>query len=210
MKKIIQILFILISITSCKKENDIAKIEILNFYPNYSDDSEHYLYTLDYSIIDGNGTGKYINNKSKKDELKYTESKIDETILDSISRMKGKYDEKYFKQKVEDFRDEIYCGTYTGTIISVKYNDGKVLNLMYHHHNHNSRYSIFNRLKKNCTDNKNLKIIFSNEEILKLELSSTNYLKYIENHKNDFDYIGAPASSSPPPPYIFKKPKPWH
>ena len=203
MKKIIQILLILISITSCKKENNIARIEILNFYPNYSDDSEHYLYALDYSIIEGKGTGKCINNQSKKDELTYTEVKIDETILDSISKMKDKFEDKYFKQKVEDFGDAIYCGIYTGTIISVKYKDGKVLNLMYHHHNHNSRYSIFKNLDENCIENKNLEIIISNEEILKLELSSKNYLKYIENNKDNFDYMWTSSSPHLPPPDNF-------
>ena len=194
MKNRFLILIILTLIIGCKKEdNNIVKIEILNVRATYSTNGNSSFLVEDYIIIEGNGQGKCINNFAKKNELKYTKIEIDKTILDTISKINQKFDEKYFIQNNTDFGDIIYCGIYTGKIIKVMYKDGKVLNLAYADHNKGQRFSIFRQLHKNIINEK----IIKKEEISKLELNKKKYLEYLEDNKNN------KISFFPPPsPFI--------
>ena len=196
MKKRLQLLIILILIIGCKKkESNIVKIEMLNFKPTYLTNTTSSYSILDYTIIDGNGIGKRINNMSKEDELKYAEIEIDKIILDTISKINKTFDEKYFVQKNEDFKQRDYTEVYSGKIIKITYQDGKILNLAYSKYNEASRYSIFRKLHQNITKNKNVEQITKKEKISEIKVNLKNYLKYLEDNKNNKMYL------FPPPPY---------
>ncbi|MFV8271560.1 hypothetical protein ACNQGP_16735 [Flavobacterium sp. GT2N3] len=199
MKKRLQLLIILLLIIGCKKkESNIVIIEVLNFKPTYLTNTTSTYTVLDYTIIDGNGIGKRINNMSKEDQLKYAEIEIDKGILDTISKIDKTFDEKYFIQKNEDFKQRDYTEVYSGKIIKVTYRDGEILNLAYSKYNEGSRYSIFRELHQNIIENKNVKQITKKEKISELKLNLKNYLKYLEDNKNNKMYLFPP----PPQPII--------
>ena len=201
MKKRLQLLTILILLIGCKEsENNIVKIEVLNFKPTYLTNTTSSYSVLDYCVIDGNGIGKRINNMFKKEESKYAEIEIDENILDTISKINTTFDEKYFIQKNEDFKKREYTEVYSGKIIKVTFKDGKILNLSYSKYNDGSRYSVFRKLHQNIIENKNVKQITEKEKISELKASEKKYLKYLEDNKNNKSYLFPP----PPPPIITK------
>jgi hypothetical protein len=77
-----QLLIILILLIGCnKKESNIIKIEVLNFKPTYLTNTTSSYSILDYTIIDGNGVGKRLNNMSKEGKLKYVEIEIDKNYF---------------------------------------------------------------------------------------------------------------------------------
>lgn len=169
MKKTLQLLIILILLIGCKKkESNIVKIEVLNFKPTYLTNTTSSYSILDYTIIDGNGVGKRINNMSKEDNLKYVEIEIDKIILDTISRINETFDEKYFVQKNEDFKQRDYTEVYSGKIIKITYKNGEILNLAYSKYNEGSRYSVFRKLHQNIIENQNVKQITDKEKISEL------------------------------------------
>ena len=199
MKKTLQLLNILILLIGCKKkESNIVKIEVLNFKPTYLTNTTSSYSILDYTIIDGNGVGKRINNMSKEDNLKYVEIEIDKIILDTISRINETFDEKYFVQKNEDFKQRDYTEVYSGKIIKITYKNGEILNLAYSKYNEGSRYSVFRKLHQNIIENQNVKQITDKEKISELNLKLKNYLKYLEDNKNNKMYLFPP----PPRPII--------
>lgn len=199
MKKTLQLLIILILLIGCKKkESNIVKIEVLNFKPTYLTNTTSSYSILDYTIIDGNGVGKRINNMSKEDNLKYVEIEIDKIILDTISRINETFDEKYFVQKNEDFKQRDYTEVYSGKIIKITYKNGEILNLAYSKYNEGSRYSVFRKLHQNIIENQNVKQITDKEKISELNLKLKNYLKYLEDNKNNKMYLFPP----PPRPII--------
>jgi len=196
MKKRIQLLIILILIIGCKrKENNIVTIEVLNFKPTYLTNTTSSYTILDYTIIDGNGIGKRINNRSKEDQLRYAEIVIDNGIFDTLSKIDKTFDEKYFVQKNEDFKHREHTEVYWGKIIKVTYKDGEILNLAYSQYNEGSRYSVFRELHRNIIENKNVEQITKKEKIFELKVNVKNYLKYLEDNKNNKMYL------SPPPPF---------
>jgi hypothetical protein len=186
MKKTLQLLIILILLIGCnKKESNIIKIEVLNFKPTYLTNTTSSYSILDYTIIDGNGVGKRLNNMSKEGKLKYVEIEIDKIILDTISKINETFDEKYFVQKNEDFEQRDYTEVYSGKIIKITYKNGEILNLAYSKYNEGSRYSVFRKLHQNIIENKNVKQITDKEKISELNLNLKNYLKYLEDNKNN-------------------------
>jgi len=199
MKKTLQLLIILILLIGCKKkESNIVKIEVLNFKPTYLTNTTSSYSILDYTIIDGNGVGKLINNMSKEDNLKYVEIEIDKIILDTISRINETFDEKYYVQKNENFKQRDYTEVYSGKIIKITYKNGEILNLAYSKYNEGSRYSVFRKLHQNIIENKNVKQITDKEKVSELNLKLKNYLKYLEDNKNNKMYLFPP----PPRPII--------
>jgi hypothetical protein len=199
MKKTLQLLIILILLIGCKKkESNIVKIEVLNLKPTYLTNTTSSYSILDYTIIDGNGVGKRINNMSKEDKLKYVEIEIDKIILDTISKINETFDEKYFVQKNEDFKQRDYTEVYSGKIIKITYKNGEILNLAYSKYNEGSRYSVFRKLHQNIIENKNVNQITDKEKISELNLKLKNYLKYLEDNKNNKMYLFPP----PPRPII--------
>lgn len=199
MKKTLQLLIILILLIGCKKkESNIVKIEVLNFKPTYLTNTTSSYSILDYTILDGNGVGKRINNMSKEDNLKYVEIEIDKIILDTISKINETFDEKYFVQKNEDFKQRDYTEVYSGKIIKITYKNGEILNLAYSKYNEGSRYSVFRKLHQNIIENKNVKQITDKEKVSELNLKLKNYLKYLEDNKNNKMYLFPP----PPRPII--------
>ena len=199
MKKTLQLLIMLILLIGCKKnESNIVKIEVLNFKPTYLTNTTSSYSILDYTVIDGNGIGKCLNNMSKEGKLKYVEIEIDKIILDTISKINERFDEKYFVQKNEDFNQRDYTEVYSGKIIKIIYKNGKILNLAYSKYNEGSRYSVFRKLHQNIIENKNVKQITDKEKITELNLNLKNYLKYLEDNKNNKMYL----FPSPPRPII--------
>ena len=199
MKKTLQLLIMLILLIGCKKnESNIVKIEVLNFKPTYLTNTTSSYSILDYTVIDGNGIGKCLNNMSKEGKLKYVEIEIDKIILDTISKINERFDEKYFVQKNEDFNQRDYTEVYSGKIIKIIYKNGKILNLAYSKYNEGSRYSVFRKLHQNIIENKNVKQITDKEKITELNLNLKNYLKYLEDNKNNKMYLFPP----PPRPII--------
>ena len=199
MKKTLQLLIMLILLIGCKKnESNIVKIEVLNFKPTYLTNTTSSNSILDYTVIDGNGIGKCLNNMSKEGKLKYVEIEIDKIILDTISKINERFDEKYFVQKNEDFNQRDYTEVYSGKIIKIIYKNGKILNLAYSKYNEGSRYSVFRKLHQNIIENKNVKQITDKEKITELNLNLKNYLKYLEDNKNNKMYLFPP----PPRPII--------
>jgi hypothetical protein len=199
MKKTLQLLIILILLIGCnKKESNIIKIEVLNFKPTYLTNTTSSYSILDYTIIDGNGVGKRLNNMSKEGKLKYVEIEIDKIILDTISKINETFDEKYFVQKNEDFKQRDYTEVYSGKIIKITYKNGEILNLAYSKYNEGSRYSVFRKLHQNIIENKNVKQITDKEKISELNLNLKNYLKYLEDNKNNKMHLFPP----PPRPII--------
>ena len=199
MKKTLQLLIMLILLIGCKKnESNIIKIEVLNFKPTYLTNTTSSYSILDYTVIDGNGIGKCLNNMSKEGKLKYVEIEIDKIILDAISKINEGFDEKYFVQKNEDFNQRDYTEVYSGKIIKIIYKNGKILNLAYSKYNEGSRYSVFRKLHQNIIENKNVKQITDKEKITELNLNLKNYLKYLEDNKNNKMYLFPP----PPRPII--------
>ena len=193
MKKTLQLLIIMILLIGCKnKDNNIVKIEVLNFKPTYLTNTTSSYSILDYTIIDGNGVGKRINNISKEDKLKYVEIEIDKIILDTISKINETLDEKYFVQKNEDFKQRDYTEVYAGKIIKITYKNGEILNLAYSKYNEGSRYSVFRKLYQNIIENKNVNQITNKEKISELNLKLKNYLKYLEDNKNNKMYLFPP------------------
>ena len=189
----------LILLIGCKKnESNIVKIEVLNFKPTYLTNTTSSYSILDYTVIDGNGIGKCLNNMSKEGKLKYVEIEIDKIILDTISKINERFDEKYFVQKNEDFNQRDYTEVYSGKIIKIIYKNGKILNLAYSKYNEGSRYSVFRKLHQNIIENKNVKQITDKEKITELNLNLKNYLKYLEDNKNNKMYL----FPSPPRPII--------
>ena len=189
----------LILLIGCKKnESNIVKIEVLNFKPTYLTNTTSSYSILDYTVIDGNGIGKCLNNMSKEGKLKYVEIEIDKIILDTISKINERFDEKYFVQKNEDFNQRDYTEVYSGKIIKIIYKNGKILNLAYSKYNEGSRYSVFRKLHQNIIENKNVKQITDKEKITELNLNLKNYLKYLEDNKNNKMYLFPP----PPRPII--------
>lgn len=200
MKKRLQLLMILILIIGCKKkESNIVKIEVLNYKPTYLTNTTSSYSILDYTIIDENGIGKRVNNIIKEDQLRYAEIEIDKEIFDTISKIDKIFDEKYFVQKKEDFKQREYTEVYSGKIIKVTYRDGEILNLAYSKYNEGSRYFIFRELHRNIIENKNVKQITKKEKISELKLNVKNYLKYLEDNKNNKIYL------FPPPPQPITK-----
>jgi hypothetical protein len=65
---------------------------------------------------------------SKEGKLKYVEIEIDKIILDTISKINETFDEKYFVQKNEDFKQKIYRSL-LGKIIKITIKNGEIFSL---------------------------------------------------------------------------------